>query len=225
MPAPKGNQGIYKITSPSGRIYIGQTVDFKTRFSKYRLLHCKGQKRLFNSLMKYGFIAHIFEIIEACELSALNKRERHYQDLYNVIGSKGLNCKLTSTTEKKGRHSKETKKKISESHLGKKLSKSHIAALKAAKQNISLETREKISLANIGKKISEETKNKFRERMKGNKYTLGITPVNAKKVLNTDTGMVYQSRREAAESLGIKPTTLGAKLTGKNNNNTPMRYL
>lgn len=54
---------IYKITSPSNKIYIGQTWDWIKRKSVYRRNACKGQIKLYNSLVKYGFINHILEII------------------------------------------------------------------------------------------------------------------------------------------------------------------
>ena len=57
--------GIYKITSPSGRVYIGQSVNIEKRFLSYsKLLRCKTQIKLFRSFLKYGVINHIFETIE-----------------------------------------------------------------------------------------------------------------------------------------------------------------
>ena len=56
--------GIYKITSPSNRIYIGQTVDFIKRKSHYRNLKRNHQIRLFNSIKKYGWDKHKLELIE-----------------------------------------------------------------------------------------------------------------------------------------------------------------
>jgi predicted GIY-YIG superfamily endonuclease len=32
---------IYKITNPKGKIYIGQTIDVKTRFYNYEIKNCK----------------------------------------------------------------------------------------------------------------------------------------------------------------------------------------
>jgi len=58
------NWTIYKLVSPSGRIYVGKTVNFKSRLSNYRTLNCKSQPLLFKSLMKYGYINHTIEIIE-----------------------------------------------------------------------------------------------------------------------------------------------------------------
>lgn len=110
--------GIYKITNPKNRIYIGQSVDLIRRENSYRRLQdCKNQIKLYRSLEKYGWSSHIFEIVEYCEESQLNEKERYWQDYYNVIGRGGLNCKLTTTDSKSGCLSIETRNKLSESHL------------------------------------------------------------------------------------------------------------
>ena len=99
--------GIYKITSPSGKIYIGQAIDIEKRLKVYKGLHCRNQVKLYNSLLKYGFSQHIFEVIEECIISELNIRERYWQDHYNVLSESGLNCKLTKTDDKSGKQSKD----------------------------------------------------------------------------------------------------------------------
>ena len=86
--------GIYKITSPNNRIYIGQSVDIKRRFKEYKRSFAKGQVLLNRSFKKYGVEKHIFEIICECEVSELNNKERFYQLLYSSIGKNGLNCIL-----------------------------------------------------------------------------------------------------------------------------------
>lgn len=91
--------GIYKITSPSSRIYIGQSIDIEKRLYYYKSLRCKQQPILFKSLLKYGFTNHIFEVIEECSIDLLNERERYWQDYYDVLNG-GLNCVLTKTNEK-----------------------------------------------------------------------------------------------------------------------------
>lgn len=102
--------GIYKITSPSNKIYIGQTVDFVKRKSHYKNLKRNHQIRLYNSIKKYGWENHILQFIEECDISLLNERERFWQEYYNVTDSKkGLNCKLTRTADKSGFHSEEMK--------------------------------------------------------------------------------------------------------------------
>jgi group I intron endonuclease len=106
--------GIYKITSPSGKIYIGQSKTLEKRKNNYsNLRDCKNQPRLYASLVKYGFSAHIYEIVEECLFEDLNIRERYWQDFYNVLGPKGLNCVLTATNEKPKIYSQETKTTMS----------------------------------------------------------------------------------------------------------------
>lgn len=223
MAVPKGNQGIYKITSPSGRVYVGQSIDLLVRFSKYRSMNCRGQVRLYNSFRKYGVENHAFIILEWCTEIQMNQKERFYQDYYNVIGKEGLNCKLTATDELKGWHSAETKRKIAKSNTGKKPSEETLKKMRG--RLVSAETRKILSEKNKGKKASEETKAKMRQRMKGNSYTRGMRPVNARKVKCTRTGTMFNSAYEAAEAIGMKRTTLGAMLRETNRNTTYLRYV
>lgn len=113
--------GIYKIISPSGKVYVGQTIDFQKRIENYKYYNCKNQRKLCHSFIKYGFDKHQFEIIEKCEIDQLNKRERYFQEFYNSI-EKGLNCKYSETSDKTGKLSEETKRMISISSLKKEIS-------------------------------------------------------------------------------------------------------
>jgi group I intron endonuclease len=110
--------GIYKITSPSNKIYVGQSVNIDKRFKNYFTDKTKyiNQKKLFNSINKYGIKNHIFEIIELCKIEELNNKERYYQEFFNCVGLNGLNCKFTNTNDKSGRLSEETKLKIGNSN-------------------------------------------------------------------------------------------------------------
>lgn len=74
--------GIYEITSPSNRVYIGQSININKRWKNYKNSDCKGQPVLYKSFKKYSPKAHIFEIIEECDKSELNCRERFWQDEY-----------------------------------------------------------------------------------------------------------------------------------------------
>lgn len=58
------NWVIYKITSPSGRVYVGKTCDFEGRLNNYRSHNNHKQKLLHNSFNKYGFYNHQIEIID-----------------------------------------------------------------------------------------------------------------------------------------------------------------
>jgi hypothetical protein len=111
--------GIYKITSPTGLIYVGEAINLKTR-CKYYLNpnRVKKQRALYNSLIKYSPNNHKIEIIELCDKDFLKERERYWQEYYNSVEC-GLNCFLTPTNEKKKVHSQLTKEIISQKSSGK----------------------------------------------------------------------------------------------------------
>jgi group I intron endonuclease len=71
--------GIYKITNPSGAIYIGKSKNIISRFKDYKhLKENNKQTKIYNSLQKYGWIKHTFEIIEECSEDILNEREIYW---------------------------------------------------------------------------------------------------------------------------------------------------
>jgi len=113
--------GIYKITSPSKKIYIGQAFDIISRWKDYiNYKHLNNQPRIKNSIAKYGVENHVFEVVEYCDISELDCKERYWQEYYNVLGKKGLNCILQECGEKKKEYSQQTKNKISKALLGSK---------------------------------------------------------------------------------------------------------
>lgn len=104
--------GIYKIVSPSGQIYIGQSININKRFYDYSLYRCKTQPRLYNSLKKYGWDSHLKEIFPCKELD-LNLMEKYYVDLFKTFNTKhGMNCRDGGGSH--GRFSDETRNKIRE---------------------------------------------------------------------------------------------------------------
>jgi group I intron endonuclease len=109
--------GIYRITSPSSKIYIGQSINIEKRKSQYIKLNksCIGPK-LYNSLIKYGWEAHIHEILEECSIECLNEREIFYkQQIINKYGWEvTLFCEIYDSGG--GPKSNKTKQKQSISH-------------------------------------------------------------------------------------------------------------
>lgn len=91
--------GIYKITSPVGLIYIGQSGDIHSRWYAYKNFRCKPQKKLYESFMIHGVNNHNFEIIEECEYEKLFIREKYYIDLYKSFEI-GLNIKTGGSRPK-----------------------------------------------------------------------------------------------------------------------------
>lgn len=137
---------IYKFTSPSGKVYIGQSWSIIDRLSKYRTCHCEHQPKVCNSMKKYGFDAHKFEIIHELPIDVtqetLDKYEQFYIDCYKDCSIELMNIREAGS---RGKHSDITKTKM----VGKKLSEEH---------------KKKISVANKGKKLrpmsDEEKKTK-----------------------------------------------------------------
>jgi hypothetical protein len=110
--------GIYKITNPNGKIYIGQSINIERRFKEYQIHQpfISIGRKLYNSLCKYGSESHQFEIIEKCLLEQLNEREIYWGIYFNVLGEKGLNLRLGNAN---GKCSEETKQRIGINNKGK----------------------------------------------------------------------------------------------------------
>lgn len=145
------------IVSPTGRIYIGQSVNCKSRFSGYLRMSKSNVKvtRLYRSFLKHGVYNHSFTIIDECSIDELNVKERFWQDYYNVTGKNGLNCRLTGIDDKKPFISQETRNKMSESGKRKVLTEEHKHKLYLASQK---------RIGTKGKKQTPEQKEANRNR-------------------------------------------------------------
>ena len=94
--------GIYKITNPKGKIYIGQSINIERRFKEHKRYKKQGYKnKLYNSFKKYNYDNHNFEVIEECDVHILNERERHWQEFYDCVEN-GLNIQYTKTETRSG---------------------------------------------------------------------------------------------------------------------------
>lgn len=179
--------GVYKIVSPTGRIYVGQSKDIQRRFSEYNKLKCIKQRKLYSSLKKYGVDAHIFTILEECEEDLLNIVERKWQDYYDVTGKNGLNLCLVNTEDKRRVFTEESisimKNKLSKLFLGESgpfYGRKHTN-----------ESRAKMSMNRIGNKNAI-----------GGKRHLGPLSAKATIILDLDNGIFY-SIGELSNNLGI----------------------
>lgn len=159
--------GIYKITSPSGKVYVGQSIDIDKRFMGYKnpkQTTFENQTRLKRSMLKYGWANHAFEVLCECSAEDLNMLERKYQDEFDVIGLKGLNCLLTEVDGKPRVWSDESRKKMGrkgEAHhmYGKAHSAESLAKISASKKGKPSPKK--------GIPLAEETKAKLRVSRKG----------------------------------------------------------
>ena len=199
-------KGIYAIISPTGRVYIGQSVNIQKRFSNYIKLQSSviAQTKLYRSLVKYGIENHIFQIMEECDIKILTDREGHWQDFFDSVKN-GLNCFRVKTTDKSGYMSEETKQRVSKNRKGKNCGKQHYSF------------NNKV----IGRPHTQENIEIIKIRQQG------ATNSNAKKIKNTLTGEIYSCVGELSKITGISASTLYKKLNTKNNkqkNNTIYTY-
>lgn len=103
---------IYKITSPSGKVYVGKTKNFQKRLNRYKNLECKNQRLLYYSLAKYGFGNHIFELILETDLLFIDFWEQYYIRKCNSFyhyNQNGMNLTLGGEGSYGYKHTDETK--------------------------------------------------------------------------------------------------------------------
>lgn len=84
---------IYKYTSPSGKVYIGQTK--RTVEERAKDSDGSGYKKctiFYNAIKKYGFNNFKVEIIEECNDILLNEKEKYWIAYYDSTNrEKGYN--------------------------------------------------------------------------------------------------------------------------------------
>lgn len=200
--------GIYKITSPTKKVYIGQSINIIHRFNDYKNLLCKRQHKILNSLKKYGYENHKFEILHTCTIDELNDLEVYYINLYQSFNTKfGMN--LVSGGKQNLVYSTEYRKRQSEKMKGKN------TWTKGSKMPLeSIQNRINTMKLNNTLNHSEKTKNKIRKARidKG------------KKVIDIITGIIYPTIKKAASSINIGADYLGAQLSNRRKNNTNFKF-
>ena len=114
--------GIYKITNPEGKAYIGLSKNIQKRWNSHKNLQFKGNIKLRESLTEYGGDSHQFEVIEEIDISNLGRsqannllqiRERYWINHFETFKG-GLNANRGGSGCKE--HTAESKQKISEAN-------------------------------------------------------------------------------------------------------------
>jgi group I intron endonuclease len=107
-------KGIYKIVSPSNKVYIGQSHDIEKRQKHYTPGRCKHQRKINSSLKKYGHKNHVFEIVivlpNDINQEVLDNYEIFVYNQFIEAGYDMLNLKDCGNGG--GKHSCETKRII-----------------------------------------------------------------------------------------------------------------
>ena len=181
--------GLYRITSPTGKVYIGQSINLQQRLKAYFNLYgfLKSQSKIYASLQKHGIQKHIIEIVELCEISLLNERERYHKE--QVVAELGWKFTLFCKTDDQstGLMHPDTILKMREAKVGYKHSE---------------ETKQKISSANKGNKrdyMVERNKRMFTNRPALNKRAI-IQFNEHGKVISE-----YESIDKAIQTTSINP--------------------
>jgi hypothetical protein len=90
---------IYKITSPSNKVYIGQTIhtlEERIKGHKKKSTNCTLLKR---AIDKYG-IKMVYEVVETIPDELLDEREIYWIKYYNSLAPNGYNCSTGGNNKK-----------------------------------------------------------------------------------------------------------------------------
>jgi len=219
---------IYRITNPKGHVYIGSTINLKDRVYRYKTLKVKSQLKIYNSIKKYGWENHSFDVIFECKPEERNYYEACFGEFYGSINRNGLNLSLPKINEVYNSMSEETRIKIGKAHKGKKLSEEHRKIISINSKRWLQENKHPMTGATpwnkgkkgflakeknpmFGVKRSEEWKKIHSERAKINNKK-GDEHVKSKKVLDLQTGIFFDCVRDVSFYFNIKYSTLKGRL-------------
>jgi group I intron endonuclease len=203
---------IYILTSPTGKIYIGQTTrPIHKRLEEHETGQSISLRGISGAIKKYGWENFEIDWYE-CVDDDLNKHERWLVTLMGTLSPNGYN--LREGGGSRGKHSEESKQKNRESNSGKN------SYWFGKKQNE--EHRQKRREAQLGEnnhrwgsKRSKETKQKHSESIKGDKNH------NSKRVYQYNLDGIFiasfGSTGEAERNLEKNGSSIRACACGKRN--------
>jgi group I intron endonuclease len=144
---------IYKLTSPSGKSYVGQTCNLRNRFYGHRSSSNRCVA-IANSIKKYGFDSFLKEVIaDNLTIDEANNLESFFINAFNTMAPNGYNLREGGAN---GRMSQESKEKIRKGLIN---------------RPVSAETREKIGNANRGLVRSADVVMRHRDAITGRKHS------------------------------------------------------
>lgn len=214
---PKKKCGIYKITSPNGAVYIGATTNLQTRIWYYQSLDCKGQRRLYASFLEHGWVNHKVEMVHELPKDCTKNIFHTYEELY----IRQYQCNYSDYPEFNGLNMTNGKYSISpyttEMFLLKRSGgNSNFFGLKGDKHpHFGKRGKDAPGYGNKGNLNSV-----LHPKMMG--LTRGKNPF-ARKVINIETGEIYDCCVDAAEAFGLTKGALAQQFKRKKYH-TPLRY-
>ena len=198
---------VYKHTTPNGKVYIGITKQKPVK----RWLHGEGyskQSYFYRAILKYGWDNIKHEVL----FTELTREQAESKEVELIAYYKSNQRQYGYNIDRGGRvkrMSDETKEKIRKANLGKHHSKETCAKLSnleserwkddSYRQN-QIEKRKGKEPWNKGKMTPDNVKQKLRDAKLG-KY-VGAKHWSSKKVINLDTGEIYESIGCASKALG-----------------------
>ena len=208
--------GVYLIINPKGRKYVGQTKNFKKRYTSYMqtswLKDERSKSKIKYSFAKYGAENHHFEILEEVDVSMLSEREEWWILRLNTMKN-GLNTIDRNYTifefkggttkwdeERKKSHSKSIKKRHQE---GCYKNRDYTKLSKARKGIVTAWDKQEEKFVSIKK---EEFDTNDRYVGTTSKEIPGAKTKNKKPIKDLRTGIVYGGVKECMRLLGKSST-------------------
>ena len=180
---------VYKYTSPSGKVYIGQTKNEKERKRRHIYDSLKGIETAFcRAIRKYGFESFSYEVIvRDVPDYMIDAFERYWIHFYNSCHGEGYNAEEGGF---RATINQDTKDRISKTLTGTKQSQ---------------KTKDLRNSKLLGQKRNKEQIYNYRKGQK--KYYIPV--------LCVETGKVYESIAEAQRALGVEKSHIGNVCTGR----------
>jgi group I intron endonuclease len=220
---------IYKITNPTGIIYIGKTINLSKRKSSYMNNNNKEQRIIYESIKKYGWSNHIFEIIDESPISLLNELEIKYIKELGTFHHNNPNW-MNLTKGVDGvfvrKDSEETKTKRVKHHIGSKRSEEYKKLMSIAKKGkpsvkkgwkAPESTLEKMRIATTGVKQHPNTI----QKIKDSKLKMMLKTKGPILQFDLETGKIIREweilSSDLAKELKCHPSSLRKAIKGINN--------
>ena len=239
---------VYKHTLPkevSGKendmVYIGITCQEKVYYRWGRNgIKYKSSTYFYNAIQKYGWDNFHHEVLfDGLTKEEANRKEVELIYEYDSANKlKGYNMELGGNGQ--GKHSLETRAKISQAKKGYKFSEESKQKMSDSQRALnrkgenspvygthhSEEVRRKLSEKAKGRKHSEETKQKMSEKRVGEKNIMygkthtdkakdKIAKATSKPVRCIETGIIYPSALEAKRQTGADNSVINRNINGK----------
>ena len=93
---------IYKIQFPNGKVYIGQSVNYKNRWREHLREAARGNDlKIYRAMRKYNITIEAFSIIEdnITSQDEANSKEIYYIKEFNSIKNKGKSINVSTVIE------------------------------------------------------------------------------------------------------------------------------